>query len=209
MIRAVVFDLDGTLLEQGIDFPAIRREIDAPHGTDIIEFLRDLPPDRRERARAVIASHEERAAADSKLNEGAIEVLRFLGSQGLPVAVFTRNSRRSLDAAVAKHGLAPAFVVCRNDAPPKPSPEPVLRIAAALGVETASLLAVGDYAYDTESAIRAGALSAYLTNGRKPQRETRAHFVVDRLDELIPLVRGLLDGSTRPGPPRVLEAGSC
>ncbi|MHC4778564.1 MAG: HAD family hydrolase [Planctomycetota bacterium] len=205
MIRAVVFDLDGTLLKQGIDFSLLRRELGAPRGDDIIEFLRSLPPGERQKARDVIARHEEVAAVNSELNDGAKEVMEFIASISLPHAVFTRNSRLSLDRAVERHGLKLDGVCCRDEAAPKPSPEPLRKIASELGIPPSSILAVGDYAYDTESAIEAGAVAVFLTNGEKPRRETRAHFVVDELMELIPLLTGLRNGSILPGPPHTLE----
>jgi phosphoglycolate phosphatase-like HAD superfamily hydrolase len=41
-IRGVVFDLDGTLVSQELDFEAIRREIGLPTGTPLLEALRQL-----------------------------------------------------------------------------------------------------------------------------------------------------------------------
>lgn len=205
MIHGLIFDLDGTLLEPRLDFGALRREIGMPEGGDILAFLETLPEERRAGAEAVIEAHEERAASDSALNAGAAEVLAFLRDLPLPVGIFTRNTRASLAEAIRRHDLFFDAACTREDAPPKPSPEPVLRLARALGLEPPALLVVGDFAFDTESAIRAGALAVYYAAGRRPSRETRAHFTVDRLLDLIPLVQALRDGSVTPRAPEVVR----
>jgi HAD superfamily hydrolase (TIGR01549 family) len=208
MIHAVLFDLDGTLLKQKIDFDAIRREIGAPEAGDIIEHLKTLPPAALERARTVVERHEKIAAAASETNAGALETLAFLERSGLPAAVFTRNSRASLRAAEERHGFVFAASVCRGETAPKPSPEPVLEIARALGLPPSKILAVGDYAYDMESALRAGSLCAFLSNEEPPRIATRAHYMLSCLSELVPLISGLRDGSIVPGPLREVEKGT-
>jgi len=208
LIRGVIFDLDGTLLKTRIDFPALRREIGATHAEDIIEYMKTLEPGPLARAREILERHEDEASRCSELNDGTEEVLRFLENRGLPAAVFTRNSRCSLDEAERRFRLGLAASVCRNDTAPKPSPEPVFRIAGILGVPPAELLAVGDYAYDMDSALEAGALSVFLTNGGAPRVATRAHFVLSSLVELIPLIDGLLNGAIHPGPLRDVAKGN-
>ncbi len=205
MIRAVVFDLDGTLLRQGLDFPAMRRAIGAPPDADIIRFLEGLPPARRAEAARVVEEHEARAAERSELNDGAREVLAFLSAEGLGAAVNTRNSRSCLDLALRRHGLALACSVAREDAPPKPAPDPVLRVAASFRLPPSALAVVGDFAFDTESALAAGAVAVFLSDGRPPRVRTRAHFVIRGLPELIPLLRGLRAGRPVPDPPLCLE----
>jgi HAD superfamily hydrolase (TIGR01509 family) len=205
VIRAVVFDLDGTLLRQGIDFAALRRAIGAPPASDIIRFLESLPPRERAAAERTVGEHERRAAESSELNDGARELLGFLRSEGIPSAVNTRNSRFCLDMAIRRHALAFDASVSREDAPPKPAPESVLRIAERLGLPPASLLVVGDFAFDTESALRAGALAVYLSDGKPPLVPTRTHFVVEKLGDLIPLIRRLRAGDAAPGEPVALE----
>ncbi|MHC5040388.1 MAG: HAD family hydrolase [Planctomycetota bacterium] len=206
MIRGVIFDLDGTLLKPAIDFRALRKEIGAPEACDLIEYLKTLPPRRRFEAQAIIEAHEKGAAESAEWNQGAKDVLAFLQGLGMPFAVCTRNSRASLEHVQNRLGLAFACAVCRDDTSPKPSPEPVLRVAEILDLPVSAVLVVGDFAFDMESALRAGAYAAFLTNGRSPWMATRAHFVVQSLSELIPLMEGLRNGSIVPGPPVTVEA---
>jgi HAD superfamily hydrolase (TIGR01509 family) len=206
VIRAVVFDLDGTLLKQAIDFPALRRELGAPDALDIIRYVDALSPAGREKAMRILEKHERKASENSELNEGAREALEAVRSAGLRTAVLTRNSRHSVEAAIRAHGMEFDRSVCRGDAPAKPSPAPVLQLAESFGVSPSDVLMVGDYAYDTESAIRAGAVSVYLTNGNPPRIETRAHFVIRSLVDLLPLIEGLNRGLVVPGAPRTVEA---
>ena len=50
----------------------------------------------------------------------------------------------------------------------------MLEAAARLGIEPSELLCVGDYHFDIEAGLRAGAPTAYLSSG---DRETKAHLL--------------------------------
>src|ERR1043166_7957235 len=92
-IRGVVFDLDGTLVSQELDFEAIRREIGLPTGTPLLEALRGLDREQRLRAEAILDRHERFAAERANVYEGIPEFLAFLEAQRIRRAVLTRNSR--------------------------------------------------------------------------------------------------------------------
>src|SRR5438132_1173223 len=49
-LQGIVFDLDGTLVQQELDFEAMRREIGVPLGTPLLETLAALPEPERARA---------------------------------------------------------------------------------------------------------------------------------------------------------------
>src|SRR5262245_45047534 len=74
---ALLFDMDGTLTRPMLDFPKIKREMgigDQP----ILEALEALDPERRSEAQAVLHRFEERAAAESDLNPGCHELVRWI-----------------------------------------------------------------------------------------------------------------------------------
>ena len=58
--------------------------------------------------------------------------------------------------------------VCRDDAEPKPSPEPVLLACRLAGVSPKNTWVVGDYVFDIQSGSAAGCYTVYLETGRPP-----------------------------------------
>ena len=94
-VRAVIFDLDGTITEPYLDFDVIREEIGmARHGGPILEAMEKMSLEQRQRAEAILLWHEEKALAASKLNAGARETLEELRRRGIRIGIITRNRKR-------------------------------------------------------------------------------------------------------------------
>ena len=187
-IRAVIFDMDGTLTRPTLDFPAIRAAIGVPE--PLLENMLALPPGpERDRAFAILDRFEEEAAEASELHDDTRGVLDFLASRDLPMGLLTRNSKRSTDRVLAKHRLAFHVVVTREDAPAKPRPEPLWMICERLGVKPAETLMVGDFKFDILAGRNAGTRTALLTNGKTPSylEEVPPDHVLERLADLLRL----------------------
>jgi len=155
-LKLVIFDLDGTLLASPLDFNAIRAEIGLPEGRPILEALEDLSPSERARAETIINRHETEAARASRLMPGAADLLAWLRTRGLKVALLTRNSRSSVEAAARRHGLAFDAAVTREDHEPKPSPRGVRHLMEACGARADETILVGDFRFDVEAGAAAG-----------------------------------------------------
>jgi HAD superfamily hydrolase (TIGR01549 family) len=165
-IRGVVFDLDGTLVTQELDFEAIRREIGVAPGTPLLEALAALSPEERALAEDVIDRHERAAAGRAVIHAGVSEFLDQLHVRGVRRAVLTRNSRASALMVLARCGLNFDPVLAREDCPPKPSPEGIWQICAAWALPPADVLMIGDYLFDVEAGRQAGTRTALVTHGR-------------------------------------------
>jgi HAD superfamily hydrolase (TIGR01549 family) len=188
---AVIFDLDGTLTRPYFDFDAIRREIGlaTEPRTPVLEALERMTPDERGRAERILHEHEERAARECRLWEDAPHVLDAIRRRRVPVALLTRNSRRSAETVVARHALAFDCVHTREDGPVKPSPEPVLSICRTLGAAPSSSWVVGDYLFDIQSGRAAGAVTVLMVgDGPEPAYADQADHVIRRLTELLDLL---------------------
>jgi len=188
-LRAVVFDMDGTITRPILDFARIKREIGAGE-TPILEFLAGIPdPVRRRDAREKVDRWEREGALASILNPGVPEVLAFLRDRRIPVAILTRNTRESVDIVLAKHRLRFDVVVTADDEiAPKPSPEPVRHIARALGCDPREMLVVGDFRFDVECGRAAGARTVFLRNPSSASDDAQADVVIDDLRELVELI---------------------
>ena len=155
-LKLVIFDLDGTLLVTPLDFDAIRAEIGLPHGAPILEAMGTLTDAERARANTVLDRHEAASADRSHLMPGAEELLAWLRSRGVEVAVLTRNSRASVEHAVRRHGLAFDATVAREDNKPKPNPAGVHHLMETCGADAAGTVVVGDFRFDIEAGAGAG-----------------------------------------------------
>jgi HAD superfamily hydrolase (TIGR01549 family) len=196
MARLVIFDLDGTLTRPFLDFPRIRAAIGLAE--PLLESMLALPDGlARARAFSVLEEFEREAADRSELNDGAREVLDLLRRRGIHAGLVTRNSRSSARITLEKHALAFDVVMTRDDAPPKPRPEPLLRICEHFRVAPAEALMVGDFRLDVAAGKAAGTRTALLTNGRPASwlPEAPPDHLIERLADLESLL------PRQPGPP--------
>ncbi len=209
MIKAVIFDLDGTLTKPFLDFAVIRRRLGLSPSGPVLEQILALPEEQRASKFAMLEEFESEAVENSELNEGVREIMGFLASRGISAAVCTRNSRRSAGLILQKHGLAFGWMKTRDDGPVKPSPAQIIALAGEMGVMVEEILVVGDFAFDTESGLAAGAFAVFLTNGNPPRARTRYHYRIAVLPMLAGIIEGIDAGSIVPSGclVRVEEAG--
>ena len=72
-VKAVLFDFDGTITVPGlIDFLAVKKAIQCPEHSTILEFIAGLPTrEKRQKALRVMEAHEQQAANSAQSNENA------------------------------------------------------------------------------------------------------------------------------------------
>jgi HAD superfamily hydrolase (TIGR01509 family) len=179
-IRGVLFDLDGTLIHQELDFPAIRREIGLPPGAPLLEALAAMSPAERSRADEIIHRHESAAAGNAAVLPGVAALLAEIDRHGLRRGILTRNSRPSTEVALAAAGLTGFDPVLTrdDDIPPKPDPGGVLRAAAAWRLPSPQVLMVGDFLFDIRAGRAAGARTLLITHGEPCPYAHEADWVI-------------------------------
>lgn len=193
MIQGVIFDMDGTLTKPNMDFGALAVEIGVGMNMDeaVLEYMERVDEKERMRVSSILARFEAQASMDAELNDGAREVLDFVVRKGKKTALLTRNSRRSVDTVLRKHDLKFDCVVSREDAKPKPSPDPILLIGRELGIESKHLLVIGDYKFDILCGQAAGTKTALLYNNHEYDMDVVPDFKLKRLTDLIPILEDI------------------
>lgn len=189
-IKAVIFDLDGTLTQPYFDFDAIRREMGyPPEAEPILELMEKMTIEEREKAERILRFHEEKAVTESILNPGTRETLAELQKRGIPVGILTRNKRENAIAVFEKHGLNFDAIVGRQEGPVKPDPFGVLSLCQKFAVLPQESLVIGDYLFDLLCARAANAVAVLLKNNIKAgEFEKHADFVINNLEEIFKII---------------------
>lgn len=202
--RAVVFDLDGTLVDSRRDIAAATNHVLEANGfaslgeQQIASYVGDGA--RRLLARAASRADDDRivdkllvefvdyytlhATDRTRLVPDARQVLEKLAHW--PLALCTNKPRRTTDATLTGLGLNSAFrvVVAGGDLPRrKPDPQPLCFIARQFRLDPAEIVMVGDAPQDIECAHLAGSRSVGVEDGIAP----REQLVAARPDALIAL----------------------
>jgi HAD superfamily hydrolase (TIGR01509 family) len=179
-IAAVLFDMDGTLVDSEKVWDLALGELAAEYGgtlsttarlamvgTSMAESMAILHADLGQpwRDAAGGADRLERRvaelfAAGLEWRAGARALLRDVRAAGLPTALVTSTARRLVDVALGTLGRDSFdIVVCGDEVDrPKPHPAPYLAAADALGVPIARCVAVEDSPHGVASARAAGAV---------------------------------------------------
>lgn len=174
-VKAVVFDLDGTLVRLRIDYAGARRRIAMLFARRGVRTrLRPLFPGIEAAVAAVRVREGSAAAARARaeaLREveraevmGARRLVKVAGMaatvraarEGRAVAIASNNGRACVRLALRKAGISVAVVRCREDGRQKPHPELVRSALRALRVRAAEAVLVGDAENDVRAARAAG-----------------------------------------------------
>ncbi len=186
--RAVLFDLDGTLVDSADDLmhatnallaelgrppvgPAAVRSFIGDGAAKLVERALAATgglPGAEETARCVrrfLAIYEADPSARSALYPGVAGTLEALAGAGLRLGVCTNKPMAATRRLLEDLGIAGRFAaVVGGDSLPvrKPSPEPVLALLDALGVRPEEAAFVGDNEHDVAAARAAGVARVLL-----------------------------------------------
>jgi len=194
-IKGILFDFDGTLTYPGaLDFPAMKREMNCPQDSPILEFLEKQSPKRRAELKKILEKKEAKAAEDSIPNRGAETCLSSLKKRGIPMGIITRNSLKSVRVALKKFKCITlhdfSAIISREDGPPKPHPEGVHKAAQEMGLLSSELMVVGDFRFDVMAGKAAGAYTVLLADGIpsviRPE-DPEPDLTIDHLEKLLNL----------------------
>ena len=180
---AMLFDMDGTLTAPYFDFDAIRREV-GTNGQPILEAIDKIEPVRKQAALDILHRHEEECAANCELNAGCEELIEWLHSRRVKLAVVTRNTLKSAATVFSRHRIAIDTLITRDDGLFKPAPDPLLLACRRLEVSPANAWMIGDGQYDVEAGHAAGMRTIWLGHGKPREFAAKPDVEVRDLIEL-------------------------
>ena len=160
-IKAVIFDLDGTIVQNSYDWSTIRKEL-GTEDTSLLGYLNSLKEPDRTRKWEILERHEFEQTAGSLLRQGVNELLAFLKAEGVKSALVTNNSRANTDYLIAKFRLSFDLVLTREAGLWKPSGVPFRKVMQAFDVSAEDCCVVGDTRFDILAAMDAGITSIFL-----------------------------------------------
>ena len=213
--RAIIFDLDGTLLDTLDDIAdSVNRMLNEEglptHTVDAYRFFigdgwrmlvsRALPEDQRSDERIEFCSARSREIYHENWNRktrayaGIADLMEGLQEKGIPRAVLSNKPHdfalRYAEAYLGRWKFE-AILGYSDRFPPKPDPTAALEIAARIGVAPANFLFVGDSAVDMQTAHAAGMHAvgaAWGFRGAEELKSSGCHTLVHHPLEIFPLL---------------------
>jgi phosphoglycolate phosphatase len=214
-LKAVVFDLDGTLIDSAPDLasalnrllareglgPVALAQVQTMIGDGVAKLVergfavrgRNLSAgELGDLARRYVADYEPNSAVETRPFPGAREALGELRAAGLALGVCTNKPEAATRAILAAFGMDPfiAAVVGGDTLPGarKPDPATLRETLARLGAGAGQAIAVGDSPNDVAAARAAGVPIVAVSFGysRVPPAELGADRLIGRFADLGP-----------------------
>ena len=215
MIKLVIFDLDGTLLDTIADLAASTNyalsQLGYPtHAKDKYHYMvgnginklfeRALPEDKRDneevlKMREIFVGHYENHNSDySKPYPGIVELLEELKKRKIPMAVASNKYQAGTEKLVKHFFPTIPFIATlgqREGIPVKPNPQIIDDILTIKNIDRDQILYVGDSGVDMQTANNAKLIACGVSWGFRPVEELKefnAHHIVDQPNEILNLI---------------------
>jgi HAD superfamily hydrolase (TIGR01509 family) len=201
-IKAIIFDLDNTLVESQIDYHQMKLDVLKELGRSgvepslldpsktIVENIRTGKEDLArkhpgmdmgevdERINVLLTARELERVEAVRAHAGASETLEAVQGRGMAMAILTRGSRAYALKVLSLTGLDGRVgpCICRDDYPleeAKPNPMAMRRAASKLGLRAEDCLYVGDHPMDLDCARASGASFVGVMTGSTDEARWR------------------------------------
>jgi phosphoglycolate phosphatase len=187
-VEAVLFDLDGTLIDSAPDLGAAVDKMRTDRGLSSfpLEHYRHMAgagargmlgiafgmtpehPDFDAMKEEFFVNYENAMTERTRIFDGVVELISSLEAQGLPWGVVTNKSSRFTDpltSAIPLFATAKAIVSGNTTPHAKPHPEPLFEAARRLSIDPARCVYVGDDERDIVAGLAAGMGTVAATYG--------------------------------------------
>ncbi len=210
MIKALLFDFDGTLLDtNGLiietfmhvlneRFPGQYQPQDCVRflGPSLAETFKEIAPDEVEeligKYRAWNLEHHDELV---KEYEGVVETLEKLKEMGIRLAIVSTKRRNTIARGLEIIGAAHLFevVVGVDDVSRvKPDPEPILLALEKLGLNQSDVIMIGDNSHDIEGGKNAGVRTAgvaWAFKGKDFLQQFNPDYMLEHMSDLLSIVK--------------------
>jgi phosphoglycolate phosphatase len=214
-VQAVLFDLDGTLIDSAPDLGAAADKMRVDRGLvsfpfesyrpmagagarGMIEVAFGLAPDHPDfyaLREEFFTNYEKCMTQSTYAFEGVHELIAHLAAIDLPWGVVTNKSARFTEPLTRAMPLfASARTIISGDTTPhaKPHPEPLFEAARQLGIDPARCLYVGDDERDIVAGLAAGMGTVAVTYGYLGKKADTtlwgAHAIINSPADLLQLL---------------------
>ena len=172
MIKGVIFDLDGTLIQLPINYDVIQKNL--KEFFNISENLKPLIPtiielskndqNKIKTAFSLICKEEILASKNFEIMDGAVEILKFLKSKNLILCLVTMQCRAALNEILYKMNILDLFdfVISRDENYDRF--EQIQNSLNNISLNSSEVLVIGDRIHDVESAKKAGCIPILKIN---------------------------------------------
>ncbi len=218
MIKAVLFDLDGTLVNSLEDLAVSTNYALTRFGFPTFEtykykyFVGDgmpkliervLPEDKRDKdtlntvLKVFMDHYGEHFADHTRVYPGIERLLKDIKKLKLKTAVISNKSQKPAEAVVGKLFGTECFdIICgkREDYPAKPDPALTLKVVSELGVHTGECVLAGDSGMDMAAAKNAGIIGIGVLWGFRTEDELKnngASYIVDSPEKITEIIMRL------------------
>ena len=187
-IEAVLFDLDGTLLDSFPDFLASLENIDikssskkidesvvranvSDGSSKLLKLVFNIDKDDKdfdEYKRNFLNEYEKNILMYGNLFLGMSDLLNFLLDKKIPYGIVTNKPRKYTEIILKKSSLLrqSKIVICCDDGfKSKPNPEGIKHACNILGVPNSKCIYIGDHENDLNASLAAGTISGVCTFG--------------------------------------------
>ncbi len=210
-LQAVLFDLDGTLIDTAPDFAEVVNQLLANHGKAELPYsairenvskgaraLVTLAFDLQEGDEGFEALRQElldlysqHLSVETALFPGMHELLLWLEDRNIPWGIVTNKPRLYAEPILADLLISQrcSALVCPDDVTnTKPDPEPMLLACKQIGCQALQTIYIGDHRRDIEAgknaAMKTIAVNYGYIEANDPAQNWQADFYVDHADEI-------------------------